>query len=101
MVTGVKSYEQARNLALDIADLGADSKPYYGRLKSSVGDGQIVGRQSADGKIRWRLDYDPNKGTHINVEDFSSGKGINAKKYVIPFEGDESTYKSLLKHLNR
>jgi vacuolar-type H+-ATPase subunit H len=97
----VKTYEQARNKAFDLIDLGADSKPYIGRLKSSAGDGMVVGRQSVDGKIRWRLDYDPNKGIHINVEDFSAGKGLNAKKYVIPFEGDESTFKSLLKHLNK
>jgi len=36
---------------------------------------------------------------HINVEDFRMGKGADAKKYVIPFEGNETTYKSLLKHL--
>ncbi len=98
----VKTYEQARNKALDLAgDLGSNSQPYTGTLKSSDGYGQVVGRQSADGKVRWRLDYDPNKGTHINIEDFRNGKGANAKKIAIPFEGNESTFKSLLKHLNR
>ena len=61
----------------------------------------MVGRQSADGKVRWRLDYDPEKGMHINIEDLRNGKGANARKIVIPFKGNESTFKSLLKHLNK
>ena len=97
----VNSYEQARNQALDlIGDLGADSQPVIGRLPASDGLGQIIGRQSADGKVRWRLDYDPDKGMHINVEDFRSGKGENAKKYVIPFNGNADTFNSLLRQLN-
>jgi hypothetical protein len=98
----VRTYEQARNKALElVGNLGPNSKPYIGTLKSSAGYGKVVGRQSADGKVRWRLDYDPNKGPHINVEDFREGKGLKAKKYVIPFEGNESTFKAYLKHLNR
>nr|WP_260864973.1 hypothetical protein [Priestia flexa] len=98
----VKTYEQARNKVLDlVGDLGPNSQPYTGTLKSSAGYGQVVGRQSADGKVRWRLDYDPNKGPHINIEDFRNGKGANARKIAVPFEGNESTFKSLLKHLNR
>lgn len=102
VLDNVKTYEQARNKALDlVGDLGPNSKPYIGTLKSSAGYGKVIGRQSADGKVRWRLDYDPNKGTYINIEDFRNGKGANARKIVIPFEGNESTFKSLLKHLNR
>ena len=56
---------------------------------------------SADGKVRWRLDYDPNKGIHINIEDFRNGKGPNAAKIAIPFQGDENLFKSLIKNLNR
>ncbi|PRS22424.1 T7SS effector LXG polymorphic toxin [Bacillus safensis] len=98
----VKTYEQARNKTVDIVgDLGPNSQPYTGTLKSSAGYGKVVGRQSADGKVRWRLDYDPKKGPHINIEDFRNGKGANARKIAIPFEGNESTFKSLLKHLNR
>ncbi|BBP92982.1 hypothetical protein BsIDN1_66000 [Bacillus safensis] len=41
------------------------------------------------------------RGPHINIEDFRNGKGANARKIAIPFEGNESTFKSLLKHLNR
>lgn len=98
----VKTYEQARNKTVDIVgDLGPNSQPYTGTLKSSAGYGKVVGRQSADGKVRWRLDYDPKKGPHINIEDFRNGKGANARKIAIPFEGNENTFKSLLKHLNR
>ncbi|WMT19684.1 pre-toxin TG domain-containing protein [Parageobacillus toebii] len=93
----VRTYEQARNKALElVGDLCPNSKPYIGTLKSNAGYGKVVGRQ-----VRWRLDYDPNKGPHINVEDFREGKGFKAKKYVIPFEGNESAFKAYLKHLNR
>ncbi len=97
----VKSFEQARNKALSLlGDLGPNSRPYIGRI--GTGKGNIVGRQSADRKFRWRLDYDPNKGPHINVEDFRAGKGMSGGiKKVIPFEGDKNTVESLLKHLNR
>ncbi|RFB33043.1 RHS repeat-associated core domain-containing protein [Brevibacillus sp. VP] len=96
------TYEQARNQAFDIiGDLGADSKPTFGRLPSSKGYGKVIGRESANGKVRWRLDFDPKKGTHINVEDFRNGKGANATKIAIPFTGDENKFVSLLKHLNK
>jgi hypothetical protein len=47
------------------------------------------------------LDYDPKKGMHINIENFRNGKGALGEKIVIPFEGTEKLFKSLLKHLNR
>ncbi|AVG17720.1 hypothetical protein CFN79_18645 [Chromobacterium vaccinii] len=98
----VQSFEQARNQALNlIGDMGADSEPYIGRLGSSLGNGKVVGRVSADGKVRWRLDYDPDKGTHINIEDFREGKGDKARKIVIPFDGNEATFGSILKGFNR
>ena len=96
------SYERARNKALkEVGDLGADSKPLYGRLKTSAGHNKIIGRQSADGKRRWRLDYDKEKGPHFNVEIFSKGKGKKATKIAIPFKGDEATFKKHLRVLNR
>lgn len=61
-----KNWESARNKALNIVgNLGADSEPVIGRLEVSVGNGKIIGRQSNDGKFGWRVDYDPEKGTHI------------------------------------
>lgn len=96
----MKSYEQARNQAFDIiGDLDKDSQAYIGRLGS--GEGKVVGRQSADGKVRWRLDYDPTKGPHINIEDFRNGKGPDGIKIVIQFDGDIKTVEQLLKQLNK
>lgn len=98
----VQTYEQARNKALSLlGDLGVDSQPFIGTMEKSAGYGKIVGRETADHKARWRLDYDPSKGMHINVEDFRNGKKDKAIKYAIPFEGDEETFKSLLKYLNK
>ncbi|MCV3286611.1 hypothetical protein [Aeromonas veronii] len=65
------------------------AKPVIGRLEVSAGNGKVIGRQSSDGKIGWRVDYDPDKGTHINIWDYSQGKGPGkAIKQVIPFEGN-------------
>ncbi|AAY60224.1 hypothetical protein pE33L466_0059 (plasmid) [Bacillus cereus E33L] len=98
----VQTYEQARNKAMSLlGDVGADSQPFIGTMEKSAGYGKIVGRETADHKARWRLDYDPSKGMHINVEDFRNGKKDKAIKYAIPFEGDEETFKSLLKYLNK
>jgi hypothetical protein len=98
----LKTFEQARNEALNlVGDLGPGATAYYGRLQNSKGFGQVIGRISSDKKIRWYLDYDPVKGLHINVHDFRLGKGQNAKKYAIPFDGTEETFEALLKHLNR
>ncbi|WP_192456871.1 hemagglutinin repeat-containing protein [Musicola keenii] len=98
-----KNWESARNKALDIVgNLGADSKPVIGRLEVSAGNGKVIGRQSGDGKVGWRVDYDPEKGTHINTWDYSQGKGPGkAIKQVIPFEGNEKSFETILKQLNR
>ncbi|MCY8001078.1 hypothetical protein MOF26_19000 [Bacillus haynesii] len=84
-----------------IGDLGPGSKPYIGTLGKSAEFGKVTGRISADHKVLWRLDYDPEKGPHINVEDYRNRKGDKAKKVYIPFEGNEKTYKTLLRHLNK
>ena len=97
------NWESAQNKALNIVgNLGADSKPVIWRLEVSAGNGKIIGRQSNDGKVGWRVDYDPEKGTHINVWDYSQGKGPGkAVKQVIPFEGNEKAFETILKQLNR
>ncbi len=98
----VKTYEQARNQATDIlGDFGEGSTAWIGGMESSYGYGKVIGRISADGKKRWRVDWDPEKGMHINVEDFSNGKGDKAYKAYIPFEGNEDTFKSYIDMLNR
>ena len=99
----VSTYEQARNKVFEyIGDsLSNDSEAFYDRLESSKGFNKIVGRRSLDKKLRRRLDYDPVKGPHIHIEDFRNGKGSLSKKVVVPFNGDEKTFSSLLEHLNR
>ena len=72
------------------------SNKYIGRLESSYGYGKQVGRQSFDGKVRWRLDYDEKIGVHYNFEDFSNGKGDNAIKKVIPIDISYEAYTKIL-----
>nr|WP_256478730.1 hemagglutinin repeat-containing protein [Sebaldella sp. S0638] len=101
IIEGAKTYEQARNKAFEFIDDIGQTEPYYGTMDRSIGYGKVVGRQSIDGKVRWRVDYDPQKGMHINVEDFRLGKGEKALKYAIPFDGDEKTFEQILKNLNK
>ncbi|MFL0185004.1 polymorphic toxin-type HINT domain-containing protein [Tenacibaculum maritimum] len=101
-VKGYKHFEQARNIALElVGDLGAEARNTVGRLKKAYGHGKIIGRESKDKLVRWRIDYDPVKGAHINVEDFRGGKGKKALKYSIEFEGGEKAYKKLIDNLNK
>lgn len=55
----------------------------FGRLK-----GKVVGFTTRVGNVfkRFRLDYDPTKGAHINVE---IGRGSQAQRIVFPFTGTE------------
>ncbi|ELY7545998.1 hemagglutinin repeat-containing protein [Cronobacter turicensis] len=98
-----KNWDRARNKAIDIVGgLGADSLPVIGRMEISAGYSKVIGRQSNDKKIGWRVDYDPQKGVHINIWNYTKGKGIGkAEKIVIPFEGNEETFVNILNQLNR
>lgn len=74
---GPETFEQARNKALSIVgNLGSNSKLHIGRVGD--GKGKVTGRKSADGLLRWRLDWDEKKGCHINVHDFRNGKQEDA-----------------------
>ncbi len=97
-----KNWERARNKAIDIVGgLGADSLPVIGRMEISEGYNKVIGRQSNDKKIGWRVDYDPQKGVHINIWNYTKGKGIGkAEKIVIPFEGNEETFVNIVNQLN-
>ncbi|WP_242993622.1 RHS repeat-associated core domain-containing protein [Lachnotalea glycerini] len=100
-----KSHESARNTLMNEVDKSGaftnGSQPYTGRLESSYGYEQKIGRQSLDGKTRWRLDYDPDKGVHYNFEDFSKGKGNKAVKIAIPIDINYEQYKSIIDLYNR
>lgn len=95
-----KSYDAARNTLLKELDaIGAfknGSNKYIGRLGHSYGYGKQIGRQSLDGKVRWRLDYDEIIGVHFNFEDFTNGKGVNAIKKIIPIDISYDEYKKII-----
>ena len=94
------THDSARKtLIKELDDTGSfknGSTQYIGRLEKSYGYGKQIGRQSLDGKVRWRLDYDEKIGVHYNIEDFSKGKGTNAIKKVIPIDISYNEYKSII-----
>jgi hypothetical protein len=88
------SFEQARNLALEL--LGeidpATRQPYVGRLETARSTyGKVVGFTTyVNGEFkRFRMDYDPVKGPHVNVE---RGKGGTQQKWAIPWKGTEGDF---------
>lgn len=49
-----------------------DSEPYWGTKKGQMANfANVIGYQTTDRLKRWRLDYDPVKGAHVNEEDHS------------------------------
>mgnify|MGYP001794883876 CR=1 FL=1 len=86
----VKTFEQARNKAQQIVgDWGSGVEHYESTMNSSDAKGKVVGLQSTDKQVRYRLDWDPTKHNHFNVEDYRGGKK-NPIKIAIPF-GEESS----------
>src|ERR1043165_2723524 len=48
------------------------SQPVWGTRGGNIGNvGKVIGWATPDGRKRWRLDYDPVKGVHINEDDFT------------------------------
>ena len=94
------THDAARNILLEeIEKTGAfrnGSREFIGRLKTSYGYEKQIGRQSFDGRIRRRLDFDEELGVHYNFEDFSNGKGVNAVKKVIPIDISYDEYKNII-----
>jgi RHS repeat-associated protein len=82
------SFEQARNYAIDkIGEINpATRTPVVGRLNSQKGN--VVGFQTTvdDTFKRFRVDFDPTKGAHINIE---IGKGSERVKEAVMFPGTE------------
>lgn len=89
---------EARQIARRLSGLGDDSIP----LISDVGpqSGWVVGRQSLDGKRGWRMDWDPNKGYHVNWWDKTQGKRRKDYLYgAVEIEGGTwDDYIELLQH---
>ena len=92
------SYENARNTALErlgeIDETNREAVP--GRL--GVGKGKTVGFTTTVNGVykRYRLDYDDEKGPHINIE---VGKGKGRKKLAVEFPGTEADVDNLYKGL--
>ncbi|HXD33101.1 MAG TPA: hypothetical protein VN643_18410 [Pyrinomonadaceae bacterium] len=48
------------------------SEPYWGTRGGNIGNiGKVIGWATPDSRKRWRLDFDPAKGVHLNEEDFT------------------------------
>jgi hypothetical protein len=84
--TCFKTFEQARNAALE--KLGAIDQatrtPVIGRIGSL--QGKVVGFETRVNGVfkRFRIDWDPSIGPHINVE---IGKGSTREKFHITWQG--------------
>lgn len=92
------SHEEARNKALEwMEQWGGPIGPYYevviGRLGSGTGV-EVGVNSSVDPYRRIRLDYDPWKGPHYNVE---VGKGSKRMKHAFCFPGDQGIIDQLMK----
>ncbi|WP_216208096.1 hypothetical protein [Amycolatopsis aidingensis] len=92
------SYEQARNKALNL--LGkvdpATREPYRGRLESFPETyDKVVGFETrVDGVYkRFRLDWDPDKGPHINI---MIGRGSSGEKWAIKWPGTKEEFLAIL-----
>src|SRR5262249_8950926 len=62
--------------------LGAPAtNPVWGRKGGQIANvGRVIGYQSDDEKKRFRLDYDPVKGVHVNEEDWN--RPVDQQKVV-------------------
>lgn len=76
------------------------SIPYRCSLKRSDHYGEIVGISSFDKKIIFRLDWDPEYGTHVNYVNYEMGKR-NPVKVLIPLEVSEKVYHKTIKGYNK
>jgi hypothetical protein len=87
----VKTYEQARNEALSwLKQRGFKSeKPTFGKFGYTKN--KPIGRQTNDGKVGFRIEYDSRSGAHINVW---AGK---EKGPHFEFDASEKTVKKIQK----
>lgn len=67
-----------RDLAVPIPN------PVWGTRGGQIANvGWVIGYESEDRRRRIRLDYDPNKGVHVNEEDFSKPLGQQKVVHVV------------------
>jgi hypothetical protein len=84
------SYDEALNKAIEWMDAnGGPIGPYYNIVPGRLGAGlgmEVGVSSTVDPFRRIRLDFDPFKGAHFNVE---SGKGAGRIKAAFCFPGGE------------
>lgn len=96
------SYEHARNISLKL--LGpidhSTRKKLVGRLPASKGLGKNVGFTTKVNGVfkQYRVDYDPVKGVHINVQVGKGSKTI--VNHSVEFPGTEKDFERLLRLFN-
>ena len=62
---------EARSDAIDNAGLGDDTVPFVQEIGPYAGE--ITGSMSPNGKRGWRIDWDAEKGFHVNWWDCTGG----------------------------
>ena len=97
-IEGVGDSLTASRRAKELAGLGNDSVPFISDLGPQKG--WNVGRQSKDGLRGWRMDWDPEKGYHMNWWDKTGGAKRTDWLYgAIKIDGGTwQDYIELLKH---
>ena len=88
----------ARNRAAELAGLGDDAIPFVSKVGPQKG--WTIGRQSPNGKRGWRMDWDPDKGYHVNWWDQTGGAKRKDWIYgaIKITDGTWDDYIDLLKH---
>ncbi|RZK18165.1 MAG: hypothetical protein EOO43_12785 [Flavobacterium sp.] len=89
MKTFSNTFGDAKKVVDEILDLGDNSKNYVSSMQGGPFSGKVTGKQSADVKKYWRLDFDANGQAHIN---WVNGK----KKGRVDFGGGERQVRSII-----
>ena len=78
----------------------ATRTPIISRLGASNARGQVVGFETRVNGVRktLRIDFDPKKGAHINVE---IGKGVTRRKFAFGFRGGEKAALKQVRKFNK
>jgi RHS repeat-associated protein len=95
-----KSFNQAREAAVKFSGLGDDAVDFVQEL-GPLADKVVSGRKSPDGLRGWRVDFDKEKGFHVNWWDHTENPGRRAEWFYgsISVEGkNHSDYYELLQH---
>jgi hypothetical protein len=92
------SFNEAREAARQGSGLGDDAVDFVQKLGPYKG--RITGRESPDGLRGWRIDYDKEKGFHVNWWDKTAGAKRASWRYGANriVNGTENDYWKLLQH---